>query len=269
MRKKIGDTIGKRKLYCFAYSDEGQGKTTLTMTASKDWGKLDLPRSKRGLDIAFVTPEDRGPTAVRSKDIDGVGFSDDIPMEVLSDQDWESMFADAISGVRAFGAMKDISTICVDGLSVMCNRFIRLYTDGGTDKDMGWDGWGTLYGKLRELEGECEAVYRKGKSIIYTAWTEPPKFEETQGGQSLKEIGRPFIPGKGKRWMPGNCDIVARLQSHFKKVPAPGGKGTINKWHGTLQVHATTEYLAKTRWSLPNPAPANWGEILKLVAGQQ
>src|SRR6187549_1129866 len=96
MRKKIGDTIGKRKIYALQFGPEGQGKTTGIMTLSKDWGNLDLTREKRGLDVAFITPEERGPTAVRSKDIDGVGFSDNIIMEVLSDKDHDLMFQEAI-----------------------------------------------------------------------------------------------------------------------------------------------------------------------------
>jgi hypothetical protein len=271
MRKKIGDTIGKRKIYALQYGPEGQGKTTSIMTLSKDWGaNFNLDRSKRGLDVAFITAEERGPTAVRSKDIDGVGFSDNIVMEVLSDKDYDLMFKEAVDALNAFSAMPNITVIGLDGLTAMCMRFVNLFTDGGTDQDMGWGGWGALLGKLRALEAAAEAAYRRGKSVIMTGHELPPQYEETQGGTLLKEPGRLWVPGKGKLWVPANVDISGRITSHFKKVPDPRHKGKmINKWIGQMQVHASAEWVCKTRWSLPNPAPANWGEILKLVAGQQ
>jgi len=255
MRKKIGE-LKRGNLYVMVYGNEGCGKTLLAMSLSEDYGKTDKAQHLRGLDVAYITADSGGPTSVIS-----AGYSPNIPCEVLDGK--ADPFPGAIRAVRDFTADKSIRVLCLDNVTGLAGAFVRFFTDGGTDKDMGYEGWGELLSKFRNLEAECEAATRAGKSVIYTAWPKDPTYREVAGTSVLDQQGRAMIPGQGQRWLPGNCDVVARMTSRFKKMDV-GGKAK-QVFSAELHLFASEEWHAKTRWPLPNPFPADLRKMLDAV----
>lgn len=241
----------KDRIYAFIYGAEGVGKTSLVMTLSKMEG---------GLDVAFITAEPSGPTSVIS-----LGYSPDIPCVILPEG--EEPFDPAIEALEMFAADKSVRAICLDGITVMCGLAVTVLSDGAGEKALGWEGWGQVLNGFRRVEMAAEKAVRAGKSVVLTAWENPPTYEPAAfGDPQLKEEGRPMLQGKAKFWVPGKCDIVGRMTSTFKTVNV-GGKAE-KKFAGTLQVRRGNDYLAKTRWKLPDPCPADLQKILDLVQGQ-
>jgi hypothetical protein len=86
-------------------------------------------------------------------------------------------------------------------------------------------------------------------------------------GRVIKEGHRPLLQGQAKDWLPGKVDIIARMSSKTTKKAV--GKEVKREWNGFLYCYGTDEYLAKTRWTLPDPAPADLKKILGIVRGQR
>lgn len=238
-------------LYLMIYGAEGTGKTRLPTTLSK------LPG---GADIGYITPERGGPTSLATS-----GFGACPVFVVPSDGD---PFPPVFDAIDRLAKDKVITTIVIDGCTVLCGRAVDFLSDGEGDKALGWDGWGQVFNCFYQLEKRCERVFRSGKSVIYTAWEEEPAFEDVKaafGNQTTRVLnheGGPWVKGQGKRWLPGNCDIIGRLTSRF--VTKPGVKGKV--FEGSLQIKRSREWKAKTRWDfLPDPCPADLNQILKLV----
>ncbi len=251
MRTTIGQ-MTKERLYAMIYGEEGSGKTALIMT---------LRTKDDGSDIAFITPEPSGPTSVIS-----LGYSARIPVEILSaDSDPTE---ECIKAIESFSKDKTITGICIDGTTVMCGRMIDFLSDGEGEKALGFEGWQQILSNFRAIERAAEKATRLNKSVIYTAWQAEPKYEATLAGQSLTERGRPLLQGNARKWLPGNCDIVARMTSSFKKEVDPKTKKAISKWSGQLHVNATDEWLAKSRWKLPSPMPADLKAVLNALRSQ-
>ena len=236
------------RIYAFVYGAEGVGKTLLPMTLADETGH----------GVAYVTAETRGPTSLVT-----AGWPSDIPVEVLP-PGGEDPFPPAAAAVEAFTKDKSIRCICLDGLTVMTGRAVDYRTDGAGEKSMEYDGWQWLLAEFRALEILCEKAVRAGKSVVMTAWESPPTYETTLGGEALKDEGRPMLQGKAKFWLPGGADVVARMTSTTIKDP----KTKELTFKGQLQVHRRNDWLAKTRWRLPDPCPADLRRILALVQGQ-
>jgi len=249
-RMKLGAML-RKNIYAFVYGREGVGKTNLIMS---------LAHKSDGSDIAIITPESSGPTSILSR-----GFSGDIAVELLPPSGHDP-FEPCIKAIESFTRDPSISGICVDGLTVMCGRGIDFLSDGQGEKAMGYDGWGQLLNGFRMVEAAAEKASRAGKSVLFTAWENPPQYEDTMGGQSVKALGRPLLQGKAQTWMPGNCDVVARMTSKFTKEVVNGKAMPVFK--ASLQVNANAEWFAKTRWLLPDPCPADLKYILQQVQSQ-
>lgn len=249
MRTNIG-ALARNNIYAFIYGAEGTGKTLLPMTLADE----------RGYGVAFITADMSGPTSLLS-----MGYPRDIPVEVLP-PGGEDPFDAAIAAIQSFANDKTIRVICLDGATVMCGRAVDHYSDGQGEKALGWEGWGQILNGFRQVEGALDRATRAGKSVVITAWEAEPTYEDTMAGKTLKDEGRPLLQGRAKTWLPGNCDIVARLTSTFKTVSV-GGKAE-KKFSATLQVNRGRDWLAKTRWKLPDPCPADLKWILSQVNGQ-
>lgn len=241
----------RNRIYAFVYGAEGSGKTRLAMSLA----------NPDGYGVSYITPESSGPTSLIS-----AGYPKDIPVEVLPPSG-EDPFEPCIAAIEDFAADKSITTICIDGCTVICGRAVDHLSGGEGEKALGWDGWGQVLNGFRQIEAACERANRAGKSIILTAWENPPQYEDTMGGRVLKDggEGRPLLQGKAATWLPGNCDIVARITSTFKTVNV-NGKAE-RKFQAQLQVNRRNDWLAKSRWPLPDPCPANLKEILRIVSG--
>jgi hypothetical protein len=250
-RKTIGSMM-RGNIYAFIYGQEGVGKTRLAMSLSK---------VKGGLDVGYITAESSGPTSLIS-----AGFSPDIACELLPPSGGDP-FPPAVEAIKSFARDPKIHTIVVDGCTVICGRAVDHYGNGEGEKALGWEGWQAVLTGFRAIEVECEKASRAGKNVILTAWENEPKTADTMDGADIVEKGRPLLQGKAKTWLPGNCDIVARLTASF--IPIPGSKSKEMQYKGTLQVHATEEWLAKTRWNLPQKCPANLQWILDRVEEQK
>lgn len=250
-------TIGKMmrgNIYAFVYGREGVGKTNLITTVLTD---------PQGLDLGIVTAESSGPTSLVNR-----GYSPDIACELLPPSG-EDPFPVAVAAIQSFTKDPKIKSILVDGTTVICGRAVDHFGNGDGEKALGWEGWAAVLNGFRQIEAACEKASRAGKNVVITAWENPPKVTDNGmgAGSQVAEIGRPLLQGKASTWLPGNCDIVARLTSRYTKN-AVGGK-TVMEYKGTLQVHATDEWLAKTRWALPEKCPADLKWILSQINGQQ
>lgn len=254
MKTTIGQAM-KGVLYVFVYGEEGVGKTRLVTT---------LSRRKDGMDLAFITPEESGPTSIVS-----AGFSPNIPMWVLPMG--TNPFEEAAAAITEATRIKGLTALCVDGITTMFGQAIDLFSEGQGEKELGWGGWGQILNEARKLEFACRAAKAKGLSIVMTAWDREPQYEEAAFASApiLKEKGRPLIQGQAKKWLPGNVDIVARMTASFVKEPDPKTKKLVKRWKGELQVNASKEWLAKSRWRLPDPCPADLGWILNQVKTQK
>ena len=171
-----------------------------------------------------------------------------------------------LKALRTMGSDPSINTVLLDGMTVLSGHIISHITGGGTEKQMGFDGWGQMLGGLRAVSFACEQLKKQGKNLVMTAWEAPPEYEDTMAGQQLKASGRPYLLGKAKFWLPGGCDIVARMTS--KMVNAKGADGKFTKtWKGELHFDRDGIWLAKSRWPLPSPFPADFAKLLASVKG--
>lgn len=248
MRTTVGDLV-TGNIYAFVYGAEGVGKTLLPMTLANN----------DGLGVAYITAEKSGPTSLIS-----AGYPGNLPVEVLPDN--EEPFDTAVAALNDFASDKSIHCICLDGLSVMSGAAIDFLSDSKGEKALGYDGWAAILSGFRRVEAACNRAFRQGKSVVLTAWEAPPTYEDTLGGQALKEEGRPWLQGKAKYWMPGKCDIVARMTSTFRTV-AVNGKAT-KQFEGKLHLKRGAGWVAKSRWDLPDPCPADLQWILSEVKKQ-
>jgi len=245
------ESLRSRLLYGYVYGETGAGKTTLLATLCPD---------KTGLGI--VSAEKGGPQVLLSLGFKGkMVFLINEPASKDSNFD---PFERAIQGVHTFAARSDITAIGVDGLTLLAGMAINHWSSDGTEKGMGYDGWGAVLGGYRRLEAACRYAFEaRKKSVVSTAWEVGPVEAEDPFTKApyIKAQGRHYIYGKGQIWSPGPCDFLARLTSKFVKE---GGKEV---WKGQLQVRQSAEWLAKTRFkNLPNPCPADFQKILDLVS---
>lgn len=254
MRITIGDTL-RNSVYAFVYGREGVGKTSLVMTLAD-------PKTKKG--VAFITAERNGPSSLVTQ-----GYPKDIPVEVLLPA--RDPFLDIVGSVKAFGADKTITAICLDGITVIAGYAIDFFSKGKGEKALGYDGWGKILTGFRQVEHALATVADAGKSVVLTSWEREPEWTPAPFDSSVRivnEMGRPLIQGQAKHWLPGRCDIVARMTAHFTKQTVPGGKPK-SVFKAELQVNASKEWFAKSRWALPDPCPANLAEIVRIAKQQR
>lgn len=239
----VADILGKT-LYAFIYGVTGCGKTMLPMT---------LSRADGGSDVGIITAEQNGPTSLATR-----GYLK-AKVEVLPGAG-NDPFAPTLNALSVFRKDKTVTTVVVDGLTVISGRAIEFLSDGEGEKALGFEGWQQMLAHFRQMEGVCEQLTRLGKNVILTAWEEEPHYEDTMGGRSLAQKGRPLLQGKAKTWLPGNVDVIARMTSRYKRE----GKGL--KWEGRLDLKPTGDWLGKTRWDfLPSPHPPDLKLMLDTV----
>lgn len=251
MRTSVGKLI-RNAIYAFVYGDEGVGKTLLPMTLA----------DASGHGVAYVTAEHGGPTSLKS-----AGYPSDVPVELIGPG--EDPFAVAIAGIESFSRDKTIRVVCLDGITKLFGRAIDLYSGGEGEKALGFEGWQHILAEARKMEAACDKLIHQGKSVVMTAWARPPEYTENAfgGGAALKELGRPFIQGSARFWIPGSCDIVARMTSKVSKTMQNGKP--VTQWKGELQVQNRNDYIGKTRWKLPDPCPADLKWILNNITNEQ
>lgn len=250
MKMTTAGALLKGTIYAFIYGQTGVGKSRLSLTLTPD-GK--------GAGAAWVTPE---PGEAHS-------IAQIAPNAIVALLDGANVVEEAISAVTQLRQRKDIKVITVDGLSVMCGQLVNYLSDGEGEKALGFEGWQEVLSTFRRLEIACnDAVKKFDKSVILTAWEAEPVYEDTMGGQALKDggEGRPLLQGKAKQWMPGQCDIIARMTSKMVSEKNAEGK-MVKKWRGLLHLDRAGDWICKSRWELPSPYPADLGRMLRQVQG--
>jgi hypothetical protein len=239
----------RNNIYAFVYGDTGSGKTRLACSLRLD---------KEAKDIAYITPVAQNLSSVVT-----AGF-DPLVTELPGQN--QDPFEPCMDALADYTRDKTVRVICLDDLSVMSGRAVDFLSGGEGEKALGFQGWQEMLANFRRIEGLAEAATRAGKSFIYTAWSNPPQSESTLAGTMIKEKGRPYLQGKAAMWLPGNCDILARMTSKFEKTSVMGldNKRVVKSvFKAELQLHASEEYLAKTRWAfLPSPYPADLKKML-------
>ncbi|UOF77424.1 AAA domain [Caudoviricetes sp.] len=239
----------RNNIYAFVYGDTGSGKTRLPTT---------LAAQKDASDVAYITPVAQGLVSLVT-----AGF--DPPVTELPGQN-EDPFEPCMDAIADYTRDKSIRVIVLDEVSVMSGRAVDFLSNGEGEKAMGFEGWQAMLANFRRIEGLAEAATRAGKSFIYTSWSAAPSMESTLAGISIKEKGRPYLQGKAQMWLPGNTDLLARITSAFVTERDPATNKAVKKFKAELQLHASEEYLAKTRWAfLPSPHPANLKLMLNTV----
>lgn len=240
--KTAGDLMNG-KIYAMVYGKEGAGKTMLAMTTS---------RRDDGKDVAFITGDYTGATSVVS-----AGYSPDIPVVILPGHR-ENPFKAAVKAINYFAKLESVRTIVLDGCTTISAGAMMHYglSEG---RKLEFDDWNKVLAGFHKIEGAAYEAVLGGKSFLYTAWEKEPREIETAGGTDT-EMGRPWIHGQGKTWLPGKCDMICRITSSSN----PKGE-----WKGKLLTTATDEWLAKTRWKVPMYCPADLGAILRMVRDQK
>jgi hypothetical protein len=251
MKLTTAGALLKGVIYAFVYGETGVGKSRLALT---------LTPEGKGEGAAWVTPE---PGEAHS-------IAQVAPNARVALLDSQNPVEEAASAVRQLRQDKTVTVITVDGLSVMCGQLVNYLSDGEGEKALGFEGWQEVLANFRTLEMTCNDTVKKyGKSIIFTAWEAQPTYEDTMGGQALKDggEGRPFLQGKAKQWMPGQCDIIARMTSKMVTVKNEQTGKLEKKWKGLLHLDRSGDWICKSRWALPSPYPANLGKMLAEVRG--
>lgn len=251
MKLTTAGALLKGTIYAFIYGETGVGKTRLSLTLSAD-GK--------GAGCAWVTPEPGEAHSVAQ-------VAPNAKVALLEDP---NPVLEAITAVKILRKDPEVRIITVDGLSVMCGQLVNHLSDGEGEKALGYEGWQEVLATFRQLEICCnETVKKFNRSIIFTAWEAQPQYEDTMGGQALKDggEGRPFLQGKARQWMPGQCDIIARMTSKIVLEKDPDTKKTRKVFKGFLHLDRSGDWICKTRWALPSPYPADLGRMLREVRG--
>lgn len=244
MKRISASSLLRSVVYAFVYGETGTGKTRLACSLSQDKGK----------DVGYITPVASNLTSVVT-----AGF--DPPVYELPGQGGDP-FEPCMDAIADFTRDKSIRIICLDDVSVMSGRAVDYLSKGEGEKALGFQGWQEMLAAFRRIEGLAEAATRAGKSFVYTAWASPPEYEDTLAGKQVKHKGRPYLQGKAGMWLPGNTDLLARMTSKFVKVKGADGK-VRSDFRAELHLHATDEWLAKTRWNfLPSPYPADLKKML-------
>lgn len=226
-------------LYLFIYAAEGQGKTRLIGTLSK------VPKGK---DLGIISADESGPTSLYEAGYTGFHFWQ-LPGP---DQD---PFDSAVRGIKTLAA-KGCKTIGMDACTVISANAVQFLSGGAGGKALGFDGWQKILSGFLRIEAAAQRCVRQGINFVYTAWETPAqRYMSVDQTSEVSEPGRPWIHGQGKVWLPGKVDGLGRLTSHFKR----------GEWQGKIQFYASEEWLAKTRWKLPDPCPADLEKIRKLV----
>lgn len=249
MKLTTAGALLKGTIYAFVYGQSGVGKTRLA---------LSLTPEHSGVGAAWVTPEPGEAHSVAQV----------APNAKVALLDQPDPVAEATSAVVQLRQDKTLKVITVDGLSVMCGQLINYLSDGDGEKSLGFEGWQEVLASFRKLEIACnDAVKKFDKSIIFTAWEAEPIYEDTMGGQALKDSGegRPLLQGRAKQWMPGQCDIIARMTSKMVTETVDGK--SVKRWKGQLHIDRSGDWICKSRWQLPSPYPADLGRMLREVQG--
>jgi hypothetical protein len=250
MKMTTASALLKGTIYAFVYGDSGVGKSRLALT---------LTPEGKGVGAAWVTSEPGEAHSVAQV----------APHAIVALLDTGNPVEEAISAVTQLRQRKEIKVITVDGLSVMCGQLINYLSDGAGEKSLGFEGWQEVLATFRSLEiAANDAVKKFDKSVIFTAWESEPVYEDTMGGQALKDggEGRPYLQGKAKKWMPGQCDIIARMTSKLITEKNAEGK-MVKSFKGQLHLDRSGDWLCKSRWKLPSPYPADLGRMLREVQG--
>lgn len=251
MKLTTAGALLKGVIYAFIYGETGVGKSRLSLTLSPD-GK--------GAGCAWVTPEPGEAHSIAQ-------VAPDAKVALLEDA---NPVAEAITAVKILRKDPSIKVITVDGLSVMCGQLVNHLSDGEGEKALGFEGWQEVLAQFRQLEICCNDTVKKfNRSIIFTAWEAAPQYEDTMGGQALRDggEGRPLLQGKAKQWMPGQCDIIARMTSKMVLVKDETTGKSVKRFRGFLHLDRSGDWLCKTRWALPSPYPADLGKLLREVRG--
>lgn len=239
-----GELTGNR-LYLYVYGETGCGKTMLALSLSK------VPDAR---DIGWITAESNGPTSLAT-----AGYPKAKVWVVHPEKD---PFAQVLQALANFAADTAVSTIVLDGLSVLSGRAIDFMSKGEGEKALGFEGWGQILNNFRTIERQCEKLYRNGRNIIFTSWEAEPVYE-TDG--SLKTSGGPYLQGQSRKWLPGNVDVLCRMTSRVKTVAGKGGS-LERKFEGELMLHRKNDWTVRTKWGfLPSPFPADLSLMLKEV----
>lgn len=248
-------------LYAFIYGEEGVGKTRLAMTLARPPpGKPRLPPNMSG--VGIITIEENGPLSLLS-----AGYPKSTRIWKLHRSDDAGEIKDeAVYAIQKLAARPEIHAVVLDGTS-MLQQDMCLAIGGGEKID--WDGWAKVLGNLQLIEREARKVVKGGKSFVWTAWETPPMVNEKsiqtdEEGNTPDEIirGGPYIQGKGKIFVPGNVDILARMTS---SVVIKDGKEV---FRGKLQVKGDKFWKCKTRWNLPMYCKPDLQWVLDQVNGQ-
>lgn len=233
-------------IYAFIYGPEGVGKT-----------RLPLSLDPSGESCGWVTAEPTGPTTIAA-------YNPNARVKFISGEDQIPSAATAVQQLVTEGK----KIICVDGLHVLCGNTIDQISEGEGEKALGFVGWQTILAQFRRLEVVCNKAVASGRSVIYTAIEAEPQYEADAFDASSRvrtAYGRPFLQGKSQKWMPAQCDIVARMTSRVKTVVDPVTKKTKKQWLGEFTLDMSGDFVCKTRWQLPSPYPADLGRMLKDV----
>lgn len=253
MKLTTAGALLKGTIYAFIYGQSGVGKTRLALSMFPNIADAEHQ-------AAWITPEPGEAHSVAQL----------LPGAKVGLLESTNPVAEARSGVIQLRQDKNLKVITVDGLSIMCGQLINYLSDGEGEKALGFDGWQEVLAEFRQLEIACNDTVKKyNKSVIFTAWEAAPQYDETMGGRALKDDGegRPLLQGRAKQWMPGQCDIIARMTSKVVTEKNEETGKVVKRWRGQLHLDRSGDWICKTRWQLPTPYPADLGKMLAEVKG--
>ena len=222
---------------------------------------LTLSKQSDASDIGWITAESNGPTSLAT-----AGYPKAKVWVIHPEKD---PFAQVLQALAHFAADTTITTIVLDGLSVLSGRAIDFMSKGEGEKALGYEGWGQILNNFRTIERQCEKLYRNGRNIILTSWESEPTYEVVDRQEVLKTSGGPYLQGQSRKWLPGNVDVLCRMTSRVKTVAGKGG-ALDRVFEGQLHLHRKDDWVMRTKWGfLKSPFPADLSLMLKEVEEYQ
>jgi hypothetical protein len=140
--------------------------------------------------------------------------------------------------------------LVVDDLTLLVDRTVTLLSKRGVS---GYDLWGAIHTRLLALR---EAGRRSGVHVVLNAHESPPHMDS-----GTLYPGSLALPGKTLPYkIPAAADVVLHAES------APDGT-IVHGWKVLYRCDPTSStWLTGDRHNvIPNPAPMNLGEILRLI----
>jgi hypothetical protein len=158
---------------------------------------------------------------------------------------------ETFSDIRRFASGNDVNgfvALVIDDASLIADRTVNYYKSKSIS---GYDLWGAVFTSAIRMR---DTLRRRGLHVAVSCHAQPT---DTKDG--VRRPGGPAFPGQVAAKLPAAFDLLLRAEARDGLGPQSFG------WPFTYRTGYHPDWLQGSRYSTPDFAPMNLGEILRLA----